>query len=295
MPDTYNIFSAADSLRQPQSFSGTDVKVVFSIPGTSPAYLANNSNLQSVQLQTITMSSATSVFPIRRMGEARASAYNKGPRTFAGSMVFSILGEDPLQKIFAIDPIKSAARTDAHWHIDQMPAMDCLLMFGSEHDYSARGMQVIQDMHITNWGETVSIDDMYVETTYTYIAEHVTPFLNSTSISNAASANEVMERLGTAIDQLYDRSLTPDDALLKAVDQLQQEDMRRYGRVIYDILGDIFNRYHASHVLNRDPDIGLQDAVDGTFPSTSSVFAAFQPWDCGPEVPYEVFNFPRLV
>ena len=40
------------------------------------------------QLQTLTITSRRSVEPVRRLGETSPAAYTKGPRTFAGSMVF---------------------------------------------------------------------------------------------------------------------------------------------------------------------------------------------------------------
>ena len=204
-PRSSSDFAIADS-NHPQVWSGADVKVLFTVPDTNLSYGDKSVNLSTVQLQTITMSSTSSIYPVRRIGEAKAHTYTRGSRTFAGSMVFSIIGNDPLQNLFSIDAISNSFERDGHWFIDSMPAIDCIIMYANES--GGAGIQIIQDLRFSNWGQTVSIDDMYLESTYTYVAEHVTPFVSyDPSASNAS--NTAMEQINEMMRKNVSES-TPD-------------------------------------------------------------------------------------
>lgn len=157
-----------------QTFAGTDIAVVFSIPYSEYGYLSNKNFKSAIELQTITISSTTSVLPIRRCGESRAASFTRGARTFAGSMVFTLLGDDPFREIFGIDALNNSTINDNSWHIDQMPPFDIIII--AQNETGGMGIQIIENARIVNWGTTYSVDDMFTESTYTYIAEHVTPF-----------------------------------------------------------------------------------------------------------------------
>jgi hypothetical protein len=218
MGDTSRLFSKGNTgpnLAKPQTYSGADVSVVFNIPLLSPAHLAGAHTLESVQIQTITISSATSVLPVRRCGEARPKIYTRGARTFAGSLVFTMIGQDPFQQIFSVDPGRSSVRGDGTWHSDQMATFDAIILCANEMGGS--GIQIIENMSITHWGTTYSIDDLYVESTYSYVAEHVTPFTSNRYGSLAGiTADAISELLDDTINRLHQVEKTPDDAAMSA-------------------------------------------------------------------------------
>jgi hypothetical protein len=199
------------NLNAPQVFSGSDVAVVFSIPGINPAKLAGGSVLESVQLQTITISSATSVNPVRRLGEAKVAQFVRGGRTFAGSMVFTVIGQDPFQQIFAVDTIRNSVRTDGAWHIDQMPAFDAILL--CQNETGGVGIQMISNISLVNWGTTYSVDDLYIESTYSYVAEHVSPFVNNKFDSfKGIQGEDIFESIKGFEDALVQTEKDPDNA-----------------------------------------------------------------------------------
>jgi len=164
--------------RPPQQvFNGTDIMAIFSVPITEPAYLLKAPHKISNELQTITITSTMSVLPVRCLGRAKPKAYTKGARTFAGSMVFTVLNGDPFSEIFCIDGFNSSVFNDNAWHIDQMPPFDIIL--NAQNETGGYAAQIIEGVYITHWGVTHSVDDMFLEYTYTYLAENVTPFLSS--------------------------------------------------------------------------------------------------------------------
>jgi len=277
------------------SFSGTDVSVVFSIHGSMPSYIADKRYFRSAQLQTISLTSAASLFPVRRCGEASATTLTKGARTVAGSMVFTILGQDPLQEIFSIDAIKSAARTDSLWHIDQMPPIDCLLIFATET--GGRGLQVIQNMQISNWGEVVSIDDMYIESSYTFIAEHITPFLSMDLMSaSGTSSNRVAKVLEDRMSDIRSNALTPDDAAITAIGISQKEIIDKYGWHAPTIMAQLAKdelKLRAGKALNL-MDIGVSRLIDNIETGTTKAGEVYAIWTTAPEIPSTIFDLTNL-
>jgi hypothetical protein len=186
LPQLGPLYGTAASLSTPQvqTFAGSDVTVIFFVPMLKPSEKSNvaRSYLETKDLQTITVSSTTSVLPVRRIGEQRPISFTQGARTFAGSMIFTVINKDPFQEIFQLDPINSSATNDGAWHIDSMPAFDAIIT--AQNETGGMAVQIIHGIKITNWGTSYSIDDMYIESSYTYIAEHVTPFVLN---SNAAA------------------------------------------------------------------------------------------------------------
>jgi len=159
-----------------QTFAGTDISVIFDIPIDSPSLNVGDAFKMTNELQTITISSSTSILPVRATGNAKPLAYGKGARTFAGSMIFTVQG-DPFQSLYAVDALNNSVAVDKHWFIDQMPPFDAIII--AENEFGGVGVQIIHGMVIANWGTTYSVDDVYTESTYTYMAEHVTPFIFS--------------------------------------------------------------------------------------------------------------------
>jgi hypothetical protein len=180
----FNPKDANSPLNSADVFSGADCKVLFmlpkDIPYVAPAFSKGLKDFQ--EMQTITVTSSSSLLPVRRVGELKPAAYGRGGRTFAGTIVFSVINQDPFQELFAFDN-NSPATSQYSWHIDQMPPFDAIIF--AQNEMGGAGIQVIHGIRLVNWGTTYSIDDMFIESTYTYVAEHVSPFAYDTFDANA--------------------------------------------------------------------------------------------------------------
>lgn len=167
----------ANNLPYEQSFSGADISVMFIMGGLQLRSLDSRKPFKHASdIQTITISSTTSVLPIRSLGNKRPIAFTRGARTFAGSMIFTVIDKDPFQEIFAM-AADASSPADGSWHIDEMPPFDILINAANESGKS--GMQLISGVTLSNYGTTYSVDDIFTEITYTYMAEHVSPFVES--------------------------------------------------------------------------------------------------------------------
>lgn len=182
--------------RSYHSFSGADIHVTFHVPSeflpiSSPGlrFLDPNQLLEGApgaydfigdsrglllvgNLQTLTISSARSVAPVRRLGEAQAHHYTAGARTIAGSMVFSMLYRNAFYEIY-----RRAVSENVHesFFVDMLPPFTIIV--NAENEAGYRGRQIISGVKLVNTGVTYSVDDLYTEETFSYVARDASPFI----------------------------------------------------------------------------------------------------------------------
>ena len=129
------------------------------------------------ELQTLTVSSAASVGPVRRLGEREPVEYLSGARTIAGTLVFALLNRDVFSAMMKLPQI---GLRDDKWRspefIDEIPPFTILIQGSNEYGSVASGMLI--DVKLTNFGTTFSVDDMYTEATYNYVATKFIPFVD---------------------------------------------------------------------------------------------------------------------
>lgn len=173
------------------SFAGTDVSVAAFLPvytaydpvGTQKNPLYNTyrkTYKQFAEIQTISISSTRSVSPVRVLGRSSALAYTRGARTFAGTMVFASINEDVFKQIYTKDVMESTMYHSTSLVSDQLPPFTIVISAANEKGGAAS--QVVYGVTLVNYGTTYSIDDLYTEVTYSYVAQDISP-LTSTSIS----------------------------------------------------------------------------------------------------------------
>lgn len=129
------------------------------------------------QLQTLSISGRRSVEPVRRLGETSPAAYTKGPRTFAGSMVFILLKEDPLLDLYRIS-FDDRYDGEPFYVQDRMPPFNILITGVNEYGHVIEG--ALFGVTLIADGMTLSIDDLYTEIQYTYVCRHRTPMVRKT-------------------------------------------------------------------------------------------------------------------
>lgn len=166
------------------SYSGSDVSIYLLFDdGDTNQGIRNFRPFR--EIQTLSVSSARSVHPVRRLGESHVTQYTRGARTIAGSMVCVSGDRDPFLKIAA----KSVREKNsiAPFFTDEIPSFSILIMAGDE--YGNISHAALSDLTITNFGQTFSSDDMYLENTYTYVARFYHPLLPDPSVLNKLPQN----------------------------------------------------------------------------------------------------------
>jgi len=164
------------------SYSGADTAIYLLYDSGDTRH--NNQGLRNFlpfkEIQTLSVSSARSVHPVRRLGESHVVEYTRGARTIAGSIVCVSGPADPF-----LGQIISSHReqaSDQPFFTDELPMFSMLVVASDE--YGNVSHAAVSDVTLTNFGQTFSVDDLYLENTYTYVARYYHPLLPDPSILN---------------------------------------------------------------------------------------------------------------
>lgn len=144
------------------SFSGADAIVSVVFKGGKPVTIG--------ECQTITYSTYRPTVPVVALGDVRPRGYTRGPRTVAGSIIFTTFDRNVL--VAALH--QAFAGSDAKcldWSIlpDEIPPFDFHITFANEYGQSAR--IIIYGAKLTSEGQVMSIEDMITENTAQFLAQ----------------------------------------------------------------------------------------------------------------------------
>lgn len=153
------------------SYSGCDIVV------TARLATLNNSTKKLEEkiytlgsLQTLSVSTHQDKKPVRVIGSMNALDYTMGQRTIAGSLVFAVFDKHFATEMFN-DLEKATGKT--FFLPDELPAMDITITFANEYGRTSR--MAIYGLRIINEGQVMSINDLYTENTYQFVATAMEP------------------------------------------------------------------------------------------------------------------------
>ncbi len=187
--NTYTTFSGADILC---TFNGTEI-------GT---------------LSGITWSVTREKAPVFTMGSPNPRSFSRGKRGIAGSMIFTTFDRPALYNliqnsltndefriwtrkwnllpnmnatnIVPIDAIDGSSVVSAlPYYADQIPPFDVTITY--QNEYGQAAVRSIYGVELLNEGSGVSMDDMQIEETMTYVAREVGPMIPTTRNFDAVS------------------------------------------------------------------------------------------------------------
>lgn len=146
---------AVFSINGYDSYSGCDIIVTagLSFDGKETTYFTLGS------LQTLSVSTHQDKRPVRSLGNINAKDYVMGQRTIAGSLVFAVF-----DRHFA-DRIMKAVNVTMP---DEIPALNLTINFANEYGRSSK--MAIYGVKLINEGQVMSINDLYTENTYQFVA-----------------------------------------------------------------------------------------------------------------------------
>ncbi len=147
------------------TYSGADIVASISIP-TSKGVI--NKTLGT--LQTLSYSIYQPKAPVRCLGNMNAKDWVFGPRTIAGSLVFTVFNKHWLMSIY--DEIKNKGEMQ-NWHFlaDEIPPFNITISFANEFGYDSR--MAIYGVRLMNEGKVLSMNDIYIENTYQFVASDI--------------------------------------------------------------------------------------------------------------------------
>lgn len=124
------------------------------------------------ELQTVSYSIYMEKKPVRSIGNVNAKDYTMGPRTIAGTLVFSLFNKHFAKKI--LEKVNNGYRAGTAFLVDELPPFDITISAANEYGYRSR--MAIYGIRLLNEGQVMSINDVYTENTYQYFATDVEYF-----------------------------------------------------------------------------------------------------------------------
>ena len=178
------------------SYSGCDILVtarINSLTGTTKELKEKTYVLGS--LQTISISTHQDRKPVRVIGSINALDYVMGQRTIAGSLVFAVF-----DKHFATEMFNDLKASTGKTFLmpDELPGLDLTLTFANEYGRESR--MAIYGVKFINEGQVMSINDLFTENTYQFVATAMEPLRkedgtnsshNSDIVPHVISSNEI--------------------------------------------------------------------------------------------------------
>lgn len=200
-------------------FSGVGISAAMYRPLSGKTGQGKGSIKVFANLQTISISSTRSISPVRVLGSTSPVSYIRGARTAAGTLVFASINTDVFADVYDIALTENLASSESSLIADQMPPFSIVLTAATEK--AGLAIQVIRGITLVNYGTTYSIDDIYTETVYSYIATDITPLFN-------ASSKADMAKIRSFISELNFTAGTGGDTLSSVVNNHYKTQMIKY-------------------------------------------------------------------
>lgn len=144
------------------SYAGTDIVATLVLPNEAPMTLG--------ELQTISYSIHRENTPVRFLGHVNPVAFIKGPRTIAGSLIFTVFNYYAFNRL---KQFQAAATQGVYPTSDMLPPFDVVVTFANELGVMSK-MRIF-GVTIVDEGGTMSVDDLITEQTYSYMARGIQP------------------------------------------------------------------------------------------------------------------------
>jgi len=131
------------------------------------------------EIQTLAWSIYREKNPVRPLGSVYPRDYVRGPRTIAGTMVFTLFDKSAMHDllVLGLNPYSTGTRADRDYYqdstalIDQLPPLDFSIV--GDNEYGKRMYMNLWGIDFMNDGGTYSIEDLYTETVIQYVARDI--------------------------------------------------------------------------------------------------------------------------
>lgn len=167
-------------------------------------------------LQTLSVQTHREKFEVRACGRSTPKGITRGPRTVAGSMIFTTFNEHALSELIRHMGNKESIHKEPEIRSllpDQLPPLDLTIVFANE--YGSLSQQTIYGVDFVNDGSVMSVEDLIVENTVNFMARDADVMTSAGMIplSRYLTMRDVDEKTSLAASDLlfnndnYDRFL----------------------------------------------------------------------------------------
>lgn len=146
-----------------RTFSGTDALAFLILPEAKPILLGS--------LTTLSHSVYREKKPVPLLGKINTGGFTRGMRSIAGTMVFTLINQHVTEDIVAQVPyLKEHDKVKA----DELPFFDIMVI--SANEYGAASQMMIYGVEFFEDGQVISIQDIYIENTFSFVARDIDDF-----------------------------------------------------------------------------------------------------------------------
>ncbi|MEG1494736.1 MAG: hypothetical protein RR406_00330 [Bacilli bacterium] len=171
------------------SYSGCDIVVTARLNTISGGNGSGKEKVYTLgSIQTLSISTHQDKKPVRVIGSVNALDYTMGQRTIAGSLVFAVFDQHFATEMFK-DLEKITGKT--FFLPDELPAIDLTITFANEYGRTSR--MAIYGVRIINEGQVMSINDLYTENTYQFVANSMEPLKKGTQTGSNSDKNKEIQ------------------------------------------------------------------------------------------------------
>lgn len=172
------------------SYAGADIVAEIILPNEAPLTLG--------ELQTISYSIHRENTPVRFVGHTNPRGFVRGPRTIAGSMIFTMFNSYAFYRLEKFRNAITSTTQSLFPLADMLPPFDVAISFANE--LGSFSQMRIYGITIIDEGQTMSIDDLITEQTYSYMARGIQPMVHY--YPNSAGRAEALGGYDTDINVL---------------------------------------------------------------------------------------------
>ena len=161
-----------------QSFSGTDTLAFIMMPGCAPVIIGS--------LTTISYSMYRNKRPVINIGRTNINGVTRGSRIFAGTMIFTLINQHWLKELqqqgstwlseYGYSQVNGEwiPNNDYDLKVDDLPLFDIMIV--SANEYGHYVSMYIYGIDFTDEAQTISVEDLFTENTFSFIARDVSNF-----------------------------------------------------------------------------------------------------------------------
>ena len=146
-----------------KSFSGTDTLAFIMMPGSLPVVIGS--------LTTISYSMYRNKKPVINIGRTNINGVTRGSRIFAGTMIFTLINQHWLKELQ--EQVSLLTNYD-ELKVDELPLFDIMIV--SANEYGNYVTMYIYGIDFTDEGQTISVEDLFTENTFSFIARDISVF-----------------------------------------------------------------------------------------------------------------------
>jgi len=145
-----------------ETFSGADMVVYFAFPGHMP--------IEVGVATTVSITSYREKKQFRTIGRITPRGITKGPRTVSGKIIFTVIKEHIVETLKTTIPYLNDYDT---LKFDELPSFDIMISMGNE--YGGAATMVINGVTTVDEQKTLSIEELFTENIFTYLARDFQP------------------------------------------------------------------------------------------------------------------------